>query len=217
MIYKELFAINQNLNFIFLLFSYFIISYLYAYHYKISKAFIKSSIAERYAVQYVRDDNVFKQRVNLIFNLLLIFNISVTIWNIISDFQGEFSQWTLIAFIVGSFYLIKFFIIKFIGLIFLEKQISNFAIYYTFLFDKLFAIACLPLLVFLYYFTYDLIAYSLYAFLITYTIFFSIKVYWMIRIGRKYFGIPKFYLFLYICLLELMPTLLVSFIVINAI
>ena len=217
MIYKELLASNQNLNFIFLLISYFIISYLYAYHYRVSKALVKSSIAERYAVQYVRDDNIFKQRANFIFNVLLIFNISVSIWNIISNFQGEFFQWALIAFIVGSFYGIKFFMIKFIGLIFLEKQMSNFAIYYTFLFDKLFAITCFPLVVFLYYFTYDLIDYSLYVFLITYTIFFSIKVYWMIRIGRKYFGIPKFYLFLYICLLELMPTLLVSFIVINAI
>ena len=70
----------QNISFIFLSISFSVVGFLYAFHKKYAKSLVLSAFGQRYANQYLRDDNVFKRRVNILFSILMILNISLFIW-----------------------------------------------------------------------------------------------------------------------------------------
>ena len=198
----------QNISFIFLSISFSIIGFLYAFHKKYAKDFILSAFGQRYANQYLRDENVFKRRVNILFSILMILNISLSVWSFkLSEETGLISLISIILFVV-LYYVLKYILIWFLGVLLKMKQISEIALFFTTLFDKVFALFLFPLLLFFHFFVIDVKGYSttlIFSFLI---IFFLLKIFWILKIGIKSFGLSRFYLFLYICILEFFPLLL---------
>ena len=100
---------SNNLSFILLTISLFIIGILYAFYNKYSKEFVLSSFGQRYANQYLRDENVFKRRVNILFTILMILNISFFISTVLSH-----SNITMILFIKTIFYTSLYYLLKFV-------------------------------------------------------------------------------------------------------
>ena len=198
----------QNISFIFLSISFCIIGFIYAFHKKYAKVLVLSAFWQRYASQYLRDDNVFKRRVNILFSILMILNISLFIWSFkLSEQTGLISLTKIILFVV-LYYVIKYILIWFLGVLLNMKQISEMALFFTTLFDKVFALFTFPFLLFFHFFVIDVKGYSttlIFSFLL---IFFLLKIFWILKIGIKSFGLSRFYLFLYICILEFFPLLL---------
>ncbi|MBT5353673.1 MAG: DUF4271 domain-containing protein [Flavobacteriales bacterium] len=198
----------QNISFVFLSISFSIIGFLYAFHKKYAKDFILSAFVQRYANQYLRDENVFKKRVNILFSTLMILNISLFIWSFkLSEKTGLISLIIIMLF-VALYYIVKYILIWFLGVLLKMKQISEIALFFTTLFDKVFALFTFPVLLFFHFFIIDVKGYSttlIFSFLV---IFFLLKIFWTLKIGIKSFGLSRFYLFLYICILEFFPLLL---------
>lgn len=200
---------GHNISFIFLTISFGIIGYLYAFHNKYSKEFILSAFGQRYANQYLRDDNVFKRRVSILFSFLMILNISFFIWSIQETEQNNLSYLVKILLFTISYYLIKYLVIWFLGYLLKMKQISTIAVFFTTLFDKVFAFFSIPFLIVFHFFITDISGFSEASIFSISILFFILKIFWVIKIGIKSFGLSSFYLFLYICILEFFPLLLV--------
>ena len=199
---------NQDINFIILTISLLIIAILYAFYYKHSKQFVYGIISQRYANQFLREENVFTFRVKGLFYILLILNISLFIWGVSPLNENTFLSVFTIVFFVSLYYLIKYLLIRFLGILLQMKQISVLAVFFTTLFDKVFALIIFPLLVILHFwgsplpFSMDCVIF------ICLLLFFMLKLFWLLKIGINSFGLSRFYLFIYICTLEFFPLLL---------
>jgi len=199
---------NQDISFIFLTFSLLIIAVLYAFHLKQSKQYIYGIFAQRYANQYLREENVFTFRINILFYILLIINVSLFIWGVNPHFENTYSTIFVVFFFVSVYYLVKYILIKFLGVLLQMKQISRLALFFTTLFDKVFALFIFPLLVMLHFSNFnfaDSMEILIFLFLL---LFFVLKLFWLWKIGINSFGLSRFYLFIYICTLEFFPLLL---------
>lgn len=205
----ELHLNPNNISFIFFTISFSILGVLYAFHYKYAKELVLSILGPIYANKYLRDENVFKRRTNMIFTIFMILNISMFLWTIQTTFSGSALYLLVTTCFVASYYIIKYLCIQFLGSLLKMRQIAILAVFFTTIFDKVFALLLLPCLVFFHYFTINLREYSINTILLVFIIFFLLKIFWMARIGIKSFGLSRFYLFLYICILEFFPLLLV--------
>jgi len=199
---------GNNLSFIILTISLCIIGVLYAFYNKYSKELVLSAFGQRYANQYLRDENVFKRTVNILFNLLVIINLSFFIWSVSPTENYDFTQFLKITIYTILYYLLKFICIWFLGHLLKMNQIANIALFFTTLFDKVFALFSFPILVLFHFYVSDITSQTtliICAFLI---IFFVLKIFWTLKVGIKSFGLSGFYLFLYICILEFFPLVL---------
>ena len=201
----QLADILHNIPFVFLTISFLIIGFLYDFYYKYSKELILSAFSQRYANQYLRDDNVFKRRVNNIFSILMVLNISFFIWTINVRVESSLFNLVSVFIFVIIYYLLKYIIIMFLGFLLKMKQISIVALFFTTLFDKVFALFSFPLLLIYYFYFQDVHEYSILIISGLMILFFILKIFWMLKIGIKSFGLSSFYLFLYICILEIFP------------
>ena len=199
---------GNNLSFIILTISLCIIGVLYAFYNKYSKELVLSAFGQRYANQYLRDENVFKRTVNILFNLLMIINLSFFIWSVSSSENYDFTQFLKIIIYTILYYLLKFICIWFLGHLLKMNQIANIALFFTTLFDKVFALFAFPILVLFHFYVSDITDQTTLIICSFLIIFFVLKIFWTLKIGIKSFGLSRFYLFLYICILEFFPLVL---------
>jgi len=199
---------GNNLSFIILTISLCIIGVLYAFYNKYSKELVLSAFGQRYANQYLRDENVFKRTVNILFNLLMIINLSFFIWSVSPSENYDFTQFLKIIIYTILYYLLKFICIWFLGHLLKMNQIANIALFFTTLFDKVFALFAFPILVLFHFYVSDITEQTTLIICSFLIIFFVLKIFWTLKIGIKSFGLSRFYLFLYICILEFFPLVL---------
>lgn len=199
---------GNNLSFIILTISLCIIGVLYAFYNKYSKELVLSAFGQRYANQYLRDENVFKRTVNILFNLLMIINLSFFIWSVAPSENYDFTQFLKIIIYTILYYLLKFICIWFLGHLLKMNQIANIALFFTTLFDKVFALFAFPILVLFHFYVSDITDQTTLIICSFLIIFFVLKIFWTLKIGIKSFGLSRFYLFLYICILEFFPLVL---------
>lgn len=199
---------GNNLSFIILTISLCIIGVLYAFYNKYSKELVLSAFGQRYANQYLRDENVFKRTVNILFNLLMIINLSFFIWSVSPSENYDFTQFLKIIIYTISYYLLKFICIWFFGHLLKMNQIANIALFFTTLFDKVFALFTFPILVLFHFYVSDITDQTTLIICSFLIIFFVLKIFWTLKIGINTFGLSRFYLFLYICILEFFPLVL---------
>ena len=199
---------GNNLSFIILTISLCIIGVLYAFYNKYSKELVLSAFGQRYANQYLRDENVFKRTVNILFNLLMIINLSFFIWSVSPSENYDFTQFLTIFIYTILYYLLKFICIWFLGHLLKMNQIANIALFFTTLFDKVFALFAFPILVLFHFYVSDITDQTTLIICSFLIIFFVLKIFWTLKIGIKSFGLSRFYLFLYICILEFFPLVL---------
>ena len=72
-------AFNQDIFFILLTLSFFLIALLKGMYWKHAKLLFKGVYAQRYANQYLREENAFTERVNLLTFLLMSINFTIVI------------------------------------------------------------------------------------------------------------------------------------------
>ena len=178
---------NQDIFFVLLVLSFFLISLLKGIYWKHAKLLFMGVFAQRYASQYLREENVFTERVNFLTFLLMVINFTL----IITKLKLALEFWTIIAilFSVVLFYGFKIIIVKFLGILFKVQDLAKLAVFFSLLFDKTFGFILFPLLIGLYFFSFDISTYLIFISFSLFAIIIALKLFWLWRIGANSFGL----------------------------
>ena len=197
---------NQDAFFILVLLSFLLIALIKGMYWKHAKLFFMGVFAQRYANQYLREENAFTERVNFLTFLLMAINFTL----IITKFQAVIDLWKIVSvfFLVLLFFLLKLILIKLLGFFFKVKDLAKLAIFFSLLFDKTLGFVLFPLVVGIYFFSVDISSALLMISLGLFIILFMLKLFWLWKIGTNSFGLSQVYIFLYLCSIEIFPLLL---------
>ena len=202
------FSPHDSLMFFLILFSFLFVGILRAFYWKYTKLLLIAPFQYRYASQYLRQDNAFTERVNWLsfiilfinFSLLLLFNKQILL----------FENYLFFLCLVFLFYFLKFYLIKFLGNLLFINEVARLTIFYTFLSDKALAILITPLILILFYFSVNIDVLILYSILFFSIVFLLFKLYWIWKVGTNSFGLSSIYIFLYLCILEIYPFVIIT-------
>ena len=199
---------NQEAFFILVLLSFLLIALIKGMYWKHAKLFFMGVFAQRYANQYLREENAFTERVNFLTFLLMAINFTL----IITKFQAVIDLPTIVSvfFLVLLFFLLKLILIKLLGFFFKVKDLAKLAIFFSLLFDKTLGFVLFPLVVVIYFFSVDISSTVLMISLGLFIILFMLKLFWLWKIGTNSFGLSQVYIFLYLCTIEIFPLLLLA-------
>jgi len=199
---------NQDIIFVLFIISFLLIAILKSFYWKHAKLLFMGIFAQRYANQYLREENAFTERVSFITFILMSINISLFTLKLIPK-TSVLETFSLIG-IVMLFFIIKIGLILFLGSIFRVKDIANLGIFFSFLFDRALGITLFPLLIALYFFAFNITSFVLLIVAVVFTSLLLLKLFWLWKIGTNAFGLSHFYIFLYLWGLEISPILLIG-------
>ena len=199
---------NQDIIFVLLTISFLLIAMLKSFYWKHAKLLFMGIFAQRYANQYLREENAFTERVSFITFLLMSINISLIILKLIP----ETSVLETFSLIVGVmlFFIIKIGLILMLGSIFRVKDIAKLGIFFSFLFDRALGFFLFPLVILLSFFAFNITPFVMLIVAIVFIVLLLLKLFWLWKIGTNAFGLSHFYIFLYLCTLEISPLLLLG-------
>jgi hypothetical protein len=200
--------LNQDIIFVLLTFSFLLIAILRASYWKHLKLLFMGVFAQRYANQYLREENAFTERVNFITFLLMTITFSLILLKFIPK-----TSFLEVVFLIGSiilFFILKIGIILLFGKIFMAQDIAKLGVFFSLLFDRVLGVSLFPLVVILYFFIFDIPIPLFVIISIVSIILLFLKLFWLWKIGAKSFGLSQVYIFLYLCGLEISPLLLIG-------
>ena len=199
---------NQDIIFVLLTISFLLIAVLKSFYWKHAKLLFMGIFAQRYANQYLREENAFTERVSFITFLLMSINISLIILKLIP----KTSVLETVGLIGGVmlFFIVKIGLILLLGSIFRVKDIAKLGIFFSFLFDRALGFFLFPLVIVLYFFAFNITAFVMLIVAIVFLVLLLLKLFWLWKIGTNAFGLSHFYIFLYLCTLEISPLLLLA-------
>ena len=199
----------NSVMFVVILFSISFLGFLRAYYWKHTKLILLAPFQYRYASQYLKKDNAFTERVNWLTFFILLINFSLLLYTnptILVHFNGFMHVFLFLL----TFYILKFLLLKFLGRLLFIDEITRLTIFYSFLSDKALSIVITPLVLILYFFSYNLDVLVLSVILFLAICFVISKLYWIWKVGTNFFGLPSIYIFLYLCILEIYPFVLIA-------
>jgi hypothetical protein len=199
---------NQDIIFMLILTSFLLIAILKGYYWKHAKLLFMGVFAQRYANQFLREENAFTERVNAITFFLMSINFTLIILKITHSFE-LFSVGLILVYVSG-FFLFKMGLIKLLGFILKTKDLSKLAVFFSMLFDRTLGFILFPLVVLLYFFSFEVSTIVLVISFVLFLILMLMKLFWLWKIGTNSFGLPQFYIFLYLCTLEIFPLLILG-------
>ena len=199
---------NQDIIFVLLTISFLLIAILRASYWKHAKLLFMGVFAQRYANQYLREENAFTERVNFITFLLMAINFSLILLKFIPQ-----TSLLEIIFLIGGvilFFILKIGMILFFGKIFMVQDVAKLGVFFSFLFDRVLGVFIFPFVVMLYFFTFEITITLFVVISIACGLLLLLKLFWLWKIGAKSFGFSQVYIFLYLCALEISPLLLLG-------
>ena len=201
-------SISNSLEFLLLSLLFLFIGLLRAYYWKYTKLLIPAAFKYRYASQYLKQDNAFTQRVNWLTFIILL--ISMSLLFLYQEESLGFSSFFIIFGCILFYYMLKFLIINFLGKLFFIKEISRITIFFSYLSDKSLALVISPLVLMLYFFSLNITMVLISIVFLIGAAFLVFKLFWIWRIGTDFFGLSSIYIFLYLCILEIYPFVLIT-------
>ena len=199
---------NQDTIVILLTVSFLLIAILKASYWKHAKLLFMGVFAQRYANQYLREENAFTERVSFITFLLMSINISLIILKLVPK-TSVLETFSLIAGVM-LFFILKIGLILLLGSILRVKDIAKLGLFFSFLFDRALGFFLFPLVILLYFFAFNITPFVMILVAIVFIILLLLKLFWLWKIGTNAFGLSHFYIFLYLCTLEISPLLLLG-------
>jgi len=196
---------NQDIIFVLLTISFLLIAILKSFYWKHAKLLFLGIFAQRYANQYLREENAFTERVSFITFLLMSINISLIILKLIPK-TSVLETFSLIGGMM-LFFIIKIGLILLLGSIFRVKDVAKLGIFFSFLFDRALGFFLFPLVIVLYFFAFNITPLVMLIVAIVFLVLLLLKLFWLWKIGTNAFGLSHFYIFLYLCTLEISPLL----------
>jgi len=199
---------NQDIIFVLLTISFLLIAILKSFYWKHAKLLFMGIFAQRYANQYLREENAFTERVSFITFLLMSINISLIILKLIPK-TSVLETFSLIGGVM-LFFIIKIGLILLLGSVFRVKDIAKLGIFFSFLFDRVLGFFLFPLVIVLYFFAFNITPFVMLIVAIVFIVLLLLKLFWLWKIGTNTFGLSHSYIFLYLCTLEISPLLLLG-------
>ena len=199
---------NQDIIVVLLTVSFLLIAILRASYWKYAKLLFMGVFAQRYANQYLRQENAFTERVSFITFLLMSINISLIILKLVPK-TSVLETFSLIAGVM-LFFILKIGLILLLGSILRVKDIAKLGLFFSFLFDRALGFFLFPLLIALYFFAFNISSFVMLIVTIVFIVLLLLKLFWLWKIGTNAFGLSHFYIFLYLCTLEISPLLLLG-------
>ena len=196
---------NQDIIIVLLTVSFLLIAILRASYWKYAKLLFMGVFAQRYANQYLRQENAFTERVSFITFLLMSINISLIILKLVPK-TSVLETFSLIAGVM-LFFILKIGLILLLGSILRVKDIAKLGLFFSFLFDRALGFFLFPLLIALYFFAFNISSFVMLIVTIVFIVLLLLKLFWLWKIGTNAFGLSHFYIFLYLCTLEISPLL----------
>ena len=200
--------IQSSLIFCLIIISFFFLGLLRAYYWKHTKLLILASFKYRYASQYLRQDNAFTERVNWLAFIVLIINFSL--FFLFKNPEINLIDFLILVFFILAYYSFKYLTIKFLGNLLFAREITRLVVFFSYLSDKSLAIILSPLILILYFFSFDINLILINSIFFIALLFLFFKSFWIWRVGTNSFGLPSFYIFLYLCILEIPPFVLIA-------
>jgi hypothetical protein len=185
-----------------------LIALLKGLYWKHAKLLFMGVFAQRYANQFLREENAFTERVNAITFFLMSINFTLIILK--TTQSVDLLSVVLMLVYVSGFFFFKMGLIKFLGFILKTKDLSKLAVFFSMLFDRTLGFILFPLVVLLYFFSFEVSNVVLVISLALFLILMLMKLFWLWKIGTNSFGLPQFYIFLYLCTLEIFPLLMLA-------
>ena len=198
----------QDLFFILMLISFLLVSIIKAIYWKHARLLYMGVVAQRYSNQYLREENAFIYRLDLITFLLMIINFVLIVVKI--ETPKSFSTVLIIFIALVFYYIFKQIIITLLGQLFKQKDLAKLTTFFSLLFDKTFGFVITPFVLISHFFIFDVSDIILILMLVIFILFFLLKLFWFFKLGRSSFGISSFYIFLYLCIIEISPVLLLT-------
>lgn len=164
--------------------------------------------------QFTRDDNFFKLRNTMLYFLLFAMVYGMLIKYFLNNFgveikSNELEEYLFITGFTMLFYISKFILMKLAGYVFSIQKLMSGYLSIISISNFIYSIIIIPLLVLYHYMPNYFENWVFYLILI---LFCFNTVYKYLRTGSfilNNFQFPKFYLFLYLCSLEIMPLLII--------
>ncbi len=181
---------------------------LKSFYWNHAKLLFMGIFAQRYANQYLREENAFTERVSFITFLLMSINISLIILKLVPK-TSVLETFSLIGGVM-LFFIIKIGLILLLGSIFRVKDIAKLGIFFSLLFDRTFGFLLFPLIILVYFFAFNITPFIMLILAIIFIVLLLLKLFWLWKIGTNAFGLSHFYIFLYLCILEIFPFVLVT-------
>ena len=199
---------NQDIIVVLLTVSFLLIAILRASYWKYAKLLFMGVFAQRYANQFLRQENAFTERVSFITFLLMSINISLIILKLVPK-TSVLETFSLIGGVM-LFFILKIGLILLLGSILRVKDIAKLGLFFSFLFDRALGFFLFPLLTALYFFAFNITPFVMILVAIVFIVQLLLKLFWLWKIGTNAFGLSHFYIFLYLCTLEISPLLLLG-------
>lgn len=197
---------NQDIFFVLILISFLLIAILKGMYWKHAKLLFMGVFARRYSNQFLREENVFTQRVNILTSLIMLINFTLICVKLMM--KDDINSILIVFTSICSYFLGRLIIVRLLGLLFHIDEVSKLAVFFSFLFDKTLGFLISPLVLCIYFFAFDISYIFIIIVLFISLILLLLKIAWLWWIGTNSFGLSKFYIFLYLCLLEISPILL---------
>lgn len=193
-----------------LLFAFILFVWLYTTNSKRLNQILKAFYINRYSNQLGRDEITFGNRVSIFLSALFIISFSLFIFQVAHYYGLQTNNNDVIFFleilvIISAIYGIKIMIVRFFGFIFQSQKESSEYSMMIFLFCNILGLFFLPIVVCMTFvkdvspliFIYS--GYGVFALLLL------IRLLRGFLIGLNSIRVSKFYLFLYLCTLEILP------------
>lgn len=201
---------NNDFFFLILTLAFLLIALLKAFYWKFSKQLILSLFSQRHANQFLKEENVFTERVNFLITTVLIFNASLIISKILYSHELSVQLFLQVLLYVSCFYLIKILVIRLLGYIFILAPLAKLAVFFSLLYDRILGLTLFPFVVLLFYSSIhpQVILVGIITFILL--LFLLLKLFWLWKLGYINWGFSKYYLFLYLCTIEILPFFILS-------
>ncbi|MBC8266822.1 MAG: DUF4271 domain-containing protein [Flavobacteriales bacterium] len=200
MIYSDTF-------FIILTFDLLLIALLKAFYWKFTKQLFLSIFSQLYANLYLKEENVFTERVTFLVTIIMLINVSLFLSKAMFDNNLNLIAFLKVFAFVSVFFLSKAIIIHLFGYIFMLKSLAKLGVFFSFLFDRVMGITLFPIVVLMFFSPLISSPILLIFSVVIVILFLLIKFFWIWKIGIGSFGLSRYYLFLYLCTLEILPLL----------
>ena len=175
---------------------------------------VKSLWNYQHSLKLFKENTVLNQRLSLISNILFILSFSLfavlcTDYFSISGFsKNNFLYFSIISGLIVFIYLIKFAVYKILGFVFIETPSYSEYLYNVFQFNRIAGIFLIPIIIALAYSTIN------YTNAIVYSGFIILFIVFIMRVVRGFqicikVNFSIFYSFLYLCMLEILPLIVI--------
>ncbi len=171
----------------------------------------QSVFSEKRVHFLIRDGRLFNEQITLALGFIFVMAFSLFLFLINKFIIGlslgnGFFLFIKIVLALTGFILIKFLLIQLIKAIFLTREATSRYVLNSLIFDLTLGVVLLPFLIFITYTGSDML---IYLSLIIISITFIYKLLRGFVIGLNYSGFSLFYLFLYLCTVEVLPVVVV--------